>query len=166
MAVPTRKFMEDTLNSIRDYLRDEFKTTLATIRSERRLTKDELKDVALIERTVIRAPKAYPRIEVLPDGTDHDYGFEDVPLDEPWLFHDVIVWFTHRSGDQDEVRDTLMRYDEALNRITEEDDTYGNAFTDVVIGRADYSVMIEDERDKNVLQMLSVAIRCKSPGVS
>ncbi len=154
----SRKYMEDSLNGVKNYFNDNLDNMLATIESER---EEVVKRVGHISVGESRK-QIFPRISILPDQTDHDYGFEDAPLTRPWLIHSIAVLIEYSSGDLSDVRKTIMRYDEAVNRLQEADSTFENAFVDVQLGTVDYTPMMEDSSTKKMMQGLSVQLTAKS----
>jgi len=104
----------------------------------------------------------YPRIKILSDRTEHDYGYEDQPLTRPWLYHHFVLWIDYTSGSIETIENTLMWYIEAINRITEADASFNGAFVDVRLGGEDYTPMMESERTKELIQGVSIELLCKS----
>lgn len=151
--------MEDTLDTIVDYLTNNFGPLLTTIKTERSDTEtEEPKD---IKRGVSRKNK-FPKIEVLPSGTEHDYAFETQPLLEPWLVHGVVLRITHMAAKTELVEDTLLRYSETVNRLQEADDTFGGEFNWVQLGEEDYSEMLTSQEERQMMQMLLIPLTCRT----
>jgi len=158
MSSATRRWMEDTLTTVKDYFDRYLDVKIDVIANERQA------QVPHIQHTNIGETKtmAFPRIELLPDRTEHDYGFPNQPLTYPWLSHNLVVWVEYSSGSLESVRSTLMRIVEAINRITEDDDTYGGQIVDVRLGVEDYTPMMEDQENKKMIQGVSIQLTCRT----
>ena len=158
--MPTdRQYMEDALDLVVSYLNDNFVDLLAAVKNER---DDKTTPVpGVIHRGVSRR-NAFPKIEVLPSGTGHDYGFEDQPLIRPWLLHNITLRITHQSARIDLVENTVLRYSEVVNRLQEDDDTFGGAFNWVQLQDEDYSYLLESQESKQMLAMMLIPIRCRT----
>jgi hypothetical protein len=153
--------MEDALSEIKDYFDDNFVTKLTEIRTARSDTDTE--DPALINNGPSQS-KEYPKIEILPGDTTHDYGFDDAPLLRPWLFHGVDIRITHSYPQITIVKNTLLRYAETVNKLQEDDDTFGEKFTWVQITAEDYSPMIENIETRELIQMVVMTLSCRTLG--
>jgi len=163
--MPDRLYMEDTLETVVNYLNDNFVTMLTAIRTERddTVTPDpaEQYDDRIAKRGVTQSNR-YPRIEVLPLTMSHDYGPEDAPLIRPWLIAEVVLRITHVAAHISEVENTLLRYSEAINRLQEADDTFGDQFNWVQLGDEDYSPMTENQETRQLRQQVVISMTCRS----
>ena len=161
-STPTRKYMRQALDAVKEYLDDTLPAKIEVIRGERDFT---VRDVPNLNNTTTKPThkELYPRIEILPDRTEHDYSFPDQPLVKPILFHTIVLWITHRAGDIETVKRVLEVYVEAVNRVQEDDDSFGNEFTWVQLRDEDWSVMIEAERERAAfLQMVSIELNART----
>lgn len=158
----TKRYIEDTLDGIKDYYGGEdfdvFNSMISTIETERSV---DILRVGCME-VGESAKETYPKIEIVPDNTDHDYGFEGQPLVEPWILHHGLLWVTHRWADLSVLQRTLWRYIEAINRLNEADDTYGDRFVWVQLGTEDYTPMMQDAEARNMMQGVSVSFTCQT----
>lgn len=155
-----RKYVEDTIDAVYDYLVANLNTKLGTIRTER--SSDYPVNYGLIvKRPSIK--RVFPRIIIYKDNTAHNYSDEDAyPLKQPLLEHSLVISIEHMSGSIAEIDDTLMRYVEAINRITEDDDTYGNAFIWVQIRDEDWTPVFTNQKEKKSIQGVLIPITCKT----
>jgi len=151
--------MEDALDEVKDYLDSNLATYLTTVRTNRSDT--DTPDPALI-CVGHSAKNLYPKMELLPESTPHDYGPDAAPLVRPWLTHNIIVRVTHRSTAAQLVEKALLRYSEAMNRLQEADDTFGGVFAWIQIGEEDYSPMMENQENREALQVLLVPLVCRT----
>ena len=154
----SRLYMEDALDNLKNYYDDNLNGKLTTIESERGENIPRLGNLTIGESTV----QKFPRMEILPDDTDHDYGFTDRPLTRPWLVHSILIWIEHTSGSKGVVRNTLMRYVEAINKLAEDNNNTFAGFVNVELGVEDYTPMIEDQKEKKMIQGVSIQMTCKS----
>jgi len=161
MAAPTRKYMEDALLAVKDYLDDNLNTMLATIRSERGSTDTPPNPGVISKGRTMK--NLFPKVQLLPDTSPHDYGDQDyAAFVEAWVVHNIVISVTHRSANVDIVEDTLLRYSEAINRLQEDDDTFGNAFVWVRIRDEDWSPMITSQEERQMTGTLIVPIECST----
>lgn len=156
--VMSRQYLEDAMASVKSYLDDNLKAKLKSIASTRDVTVPE---PALISIGPDRR-KLHPKIEVLPDTSAHDYGFEEQPLIKPWMLHTITLAVTHTASNVAHVQFTLLRYSEAINRLQEDDDTFGGAFTWVQIGSEDFSPMVESQQSRQVMQQVLIPLTCRT----
>ncbi|MHA1882466.1 MAG: hypothetical protein ACTSUO_05420 [Candidatus Thorarchaeota archaeon] len=154
----TDRYMEDALLAVKAYLKSKLDDMLSTIASER---SDDVPAIGYLTIGESRVAK-YPRIEVLPDNTRPDYGFDDVPLTEPWFFHSIAVMVSHTAGKVAVVQNTLLRYVEGIHRITYADSTFGDAFVWVRLSGEDYTPMVENQETKKMIQAVVIQLECKT----
>ena len=150
--------MEDSLKAVKGFLDDNLDTSLGVIESEREEVVKRTGNLSIGESVTLK----FPRVSVLPDTTDHDYGYDEKPLIRPWLIHNILIWIEHSAGKKEEVLYTLLRYVEAVNRLQEADDTFGETFVWVKLGAEDYTPLIEDRKEKKMIQGVSVQLECRS----
>ena len=151
--------MEDALEEVQSYFEDNFNSKLTTVKNER--SDNITKPPAIIERGRTRK-QTYPKIELLPSATGHDYGSSDAPLVKPWLLHEIIIVITHVSAQISTVENTLLRYSEVINRLQEDDDTFGQKFTWLQIKEEDYTPMVENQEDRKMMQSILIPIVCRT----
>lgn len=154
-----RKYVEAAIIAVYDYLTANLNAKLLEIRTEQ--SSDFPANVAQINKRVT-TKKIYPRITIYKDFTDHDYAFEEQPLLRPWLEHELIINCEHMSGSLAELDLTLMRYAEAINRLQEDDDTFGDAFVWVRIGREDWSPVYTNQSEKKSVQGVMIPVTCRT----
>jgi hypothetical protein len=73
-----------------------------------------------------------------------------------------VIRITHVASSISEVENTLLRYSEAINRLQEADDTFGDEFNRVQLGDEDYSPMIENQETRQLLQQVLISMTCRS----
>lgn len=154
----TIRYMEDALDAVKDYINDELDAMLATIESERDEAVPRIGHLVVGESVV----QKWPRMEVLPGETVTDYGFDDAPLVNPWLRHQINLMISHTSGKTKEVEHALLRYVEGIHRITYDDSTYDGEFIWVQLLGEDYTPMMEDQEAKKMIQGVVVRLECKT----
>ena len=154
-----RKYIEATINAVYNYLVSNLNTKLGVIRSEQ--SSDYPANYAHIAKRATRK-MLFPRITIYKDFTEHDYAFEEQPLIEPWLYHNLVISVEHLSASIEEIDLTLMRYTEAINRLQEDDDTFGDAFVWVRIGREDWTPVLTNQKDKKSVQGVLIPIVCRT----
>ena len=159
MTVPTRQYMEDALDEVKDYLDENFKRILTTVRTAR---KDKTTpNPGEISRGKSHINK-FPKIELLPERTLHEYGDESAPLTTPWLVHGIVLSIVHQSSNVEVVEETLLRYSETINKLQEEDDTFGSVFSWITLGEEDYSPMMESQEERKAMQVVLIPLLCRT----
>jgi hypothetical protein len=149
--------LEKALEGVKDY----FTATLA----------DELLQIEIEVGEEVPAYKAmdtfylrytdYPRIEILPFDSVVDYLGEDAPYDEGWDYHNVDIVISYANQDIKMVQYTLLRYRDALRRITKVDNTYGGRFNRVRLKTAAYSDVYQSQKDGKLVQQLIQGIEVR-----
>ena len=150
--------MDEARDAVYDYFNNNLDNKIAEIEAE---TGISIERIGYLSKGETKRP-VYPRIKILADRTVHDYGYENQPLTRPWLLHYFVIWIDYTSGSIETVENTLMWYTEAINRITEDDASFNDAFVDVRLGDEDYSPMMESEKTKELIQGVSIELLCKS----
>jgi hypothetical protein len=154
-----RKYIEDTINAVHDWLVAKLPVKLLAIRTER--GSDYPADyVHIAKRPSFK--QLFPKITIYKDFTEHDYNNDVQPLIEPMLLHNIVISCEHMSASLDEIDLTLMRYIEAINRIVEDDDEFGGAFIWVKIGREDWTPVLTNQTNKKSIQGVLIPILCKT----
>ena len=154
----TRKYMEDSINAVYNYLNSNLNTKLAAIRTER--SEDYPANIGHLHKGHTRIQK-WPKVLVLADNTIHDYGYDVEPLSaDHWLIHSLYIYVEHKSASEDALEKTLYRYTEAISRLQEDDDTFNDAFVDVRLGEEDYTPMVEEEKGQMIRGVL-IQVVCK-----
>jgi hypothetical protein len=155
----SRKYVEDVIDSVYDWLVLKLPAKLETIRTERS------SDYPALYGHISKRPSfkmLFPKITIYKDDTDRDYNNDNQPLIRPMLLHNLIISIEHMSSSLDEIDSTLMRYSEAINRIVEDDDEFGGAFIWVKIGREDWTPVLTNQKDKKSIQGVLIPILCKT----
>ena len=155
----SRLYMEDALDAIYDYFNSNLNTKLATIRTAR--SSNFPANIGYMKTKESQVHK-FPKVTIIPDITEHNYAYEDKPLKRPWLYHNITVWIEHSSGSIDEVQETLLRYVEAINKLQEDDDTFDGSFVWVKIGVEDYTLLIENQKTKKMIQGVKIGLICNT----
>ena len=153
-----RKYTRKALYNLKDFLDDNLSTFVTTANTNNSTSIVEPKYF----HVGVSKTRKYPRIEILPNVNEHDYGFEEVPLTDPWLNYNVAILITHSNNNLQVVEDTLFIYDEAMNLLIEDDNTLGGLFVDAQLGDVDYSTIMENEETRTMLQQLLVPLILKS----
>lgn len=154
-----RQYVEDTINSVYNWLVSKLPTKLGTIRTERS------SDYPAVYGHIAKRPsfkQLFPKVVIYKDFTEHDYNNDNVPLIEPMLLHNLVISCEHMSASIEEIDLTLMRYVEAINRVVEDDDEFGGAFIWVKIGREDWTPVLTNQKNKKSIQGVLIPILCKT----
>jgi hypothetical protein len=149
--------MEDTLAGIKTYFGQKLAAELAAIGTERGVTVPAWK---VMETYEIKDPQ-YPAIEIQPRVIDYDYAGEEGPFLEPAEQHRASVMISQAGSERKAVQEDLLRYAEAIRRITIDDESYGNRFNWVRLVSADFSGLPEAQQSGKILQKLAVELRVR-----
>ena len=150
--------MEDVLDGVKAYFDANLVTTLVAIETARSVTIPRIAGDITVRTDL---SMQYPMMSIIPRSAEHDYGDDEGPLEDHWTFFNVDVVITHSGSAYDTVQDALLRYYEAIVDLTQSDWTYGSRFDRVRLGDADFSVMIESQEDKRLMQSLIIALEVR-----
>lgn len=140
--------MEDVLAGVKAYYEAVLAAELAAIGTERGVTVPAWKVLTTSENL----DRQYPAIEILPMRINYVYETE------PHETHQVAVIVSQAGSETAAVQADLMRYVEAIRRVTHEDDTYGNRFAWVEIDEVDFTEMMESQESGQLLQLVGIQL--------
>ena len=149
--------MEDTLAGVKAYFEEKLAAELAAIGTERSVTVPAWK---VMDTCEIKDPQ-YPAVEIQPRFIDYDYGAEGEPFLEPAEYHRILVQVSQAGSERKAVQEDLLRYAEAVRRITTDDESYGSRFNWVRLVSADFSGLPEAQEAGRLLQRLLVELRVR-----
>jgi hypothetical protein len=154
-----RKRIEAAVLAIEAYLNANLNTYLATIRTEHSSTIPA--NVAKLSARPSRSPE-YPKLTIMKDDHTYNYAYDNQPLIEPWIIYNTKLFIEYSSGSIDEIDDTLMRYVEAIERLTEADDTWGSNFIHVKLTRADWTSLFQNQKIGKAIQGVLLGVQFKT----
>ena len=154
----TIRHMEDALDAVYDYFNSNLDAKIDAIEIARSVTIPAIGHIKARESR----KQLFPRIEIIADRTVNNYGNESMPLTDPWKYHSITIFVSHKDADTENLTNVLMRYVEAIEDVTQDDDTYDSKFVWVRLGDADYGPMLEDQQDRKVLQGVTVELECRT----
>lgn len=96
----------------------------------------------------------FPLIEILPAETQTDYSDDESPFEEGWEYHDIDIEVAAVGQDSEEIKNTLLNYRDAFKRLIKLDKTFGNLFNRVRLVRAEYSPLMEAQKERKLLKIL------------
>jgi len=149
--------MEDTLAGIRLYFLEKLAAELAAIAAERGVTVPAWKTMDTCE---VKDPQ-YPAVEIQPRAIEYDYAGEGEPFLEPAELHRVLIAVGQAGSERKAVQEDLLRYAEAVRRITVDDESYGGRFNWVRLVGADFSGLPEAQEAGKLLQRAVVELRVR-----
>lgn len=149
--------MEDTLAGIKAYFGEKLAAELAAIATERGVTVPTWK---VMDTCEIKDPQ-YPAVEIQPRLIEYDYAGEGEPFLEPAEHHRALVVVGQAGSERKAVQEDLLRYAEAVRRITVDDESYGGRFNWVRLVSADFSGLPEAQEKGRILQRLVVELRVR-----
>ncbi|HUW34109.1 MAG TPA: hypothetical protein VM223_21080 [Planctomycetota bacterium] len=149
--------MEDTLAAVKTYFEAELDTMLATIGTERGAS---VPTVASIDTARLK-DRQYPAIELLPGTIEYSYADEDAPFLQPIELHPVTVRVSQVGSEYKSVQEDLLRYVEAIRRITIADDTYDDAFNWVRLVNANFAAAVDAQERGKLLQWVDVGLQAR-----
>lgn len=148
--------MRTTLAGIKTYFDANMETILLAMEAEYSVTIERLVSIEHVEN----AARQYPYMVILPNDGNNEYGDENTPVEQGFKIRNAQIIVVHNSTDIVEVQDTLLYYEDAVNRLIENDNTFGSLFNRVRLGDEDFSEMgqwIETkEYEQSVLMILEV----------
>lgn len=146
------KAMEDVIDLVKSTIDDNLSTYLDAIETARSVT---IPDYAALDTGILKS-KQYPAIEVIPGTVEADYS--DTPesyLQEHINYFKVAVIVGYPQADYQDAMYVLMRYDEALEELFKDYYDLSGGVDLLRIARADYTEMIQSQRDNQMLQLLT-----------
>ena len=129
--------MRLTLAGVLAYFEANLETTLVAMEAEYSVTITRLVTMETKENVA----KQFPYMVILPQSGTNEYGDEEAPFTTPWKIRDVKVIVVHNNSNIVEVQNTLLYYEDAVNRMIEDDDTLGSRFNRVQLTEEDFSEM-------------------------
>lgn len=150
--------MEDTLAGIDAYFTAELPAMIDTIETERSVT---IPDLAAIETARVK-DRQYPYLELIPGEVEYVYGDETEPLvSDPMEEQDAVAAVRHAGSERAEVQLVLMRYLEAIRRVSLADNTYGGRFDWARPLRASFVKVVDAQEKHKLVQELQVTLRVR-----
>lgn len=140
--------MEDVLAGVKSYFESVLTAELAAVGSERGVTVPEWKIIATSENR----DRQYPAIEILPMRINYVYETE------PNETHRIAVIVSQAGSETASVQADLLRYVEAIRRVTHRDDTFGGRFEWVEIDEVDFTEMMESQESGQLLQLVGIQL--------
>jgi|WetSurMetagenome_2_1015567.scaffolds.fasta_scaffold231260_2 hypothetical protein len=151
--------MEDALSGVLAFYQTAIPNMISTIQSERAVTVPAL---AFLDVSVNKG-RQYPGLEILPVSSDPDYTNEISPLDATgWLTHHVLLRLTVAGNDYSSVQLVMLRYEEAIHRVTKGDNSYGARFVRVRLGNVDFSLAVNDQKEGKMLQRMEQPLEIRT----
>lgn len=148
--------MRISLSGVKTYFDAQMETILLAMEAEYSVTIKRLKYMDTKEY----AGRQFPYMVILPNDGHNDYLDEEAPEEFGWKYRDIKIIVVHNSSDIDDVQDTLLYYEDAVNRLIENDNTFGDLFNRVRLEDEDFSEMGQWKETKNyeqsVLMILEV----------
>lgn len=117
----------------------KFEDKLAALETELSVTIVRPKRFLFLEEP----SKQYPTIELLAAESEPEYAGLDSAASYGYDYDEMVFEAYHSSNNREEVRDTLLYYDLAVQRIIKDDFTFGNRFNRVRRGVAAFSDMYQ-----------------------
>jgi len=155
--------MFETLTDFKDYLTtgDAFKTKVASVASDYSVTMPSIGGTYWhFLDTYYDKSYQYPSIEIVPVRRTKESKYYQTPsIDEKLFYIDVLI--SHKAGDPKTVQNVVMVFAEALSELLEDDQTCGSRFLQAVDTEIDYTAIMEDQKDGQMLQILPITIMIK-----
>lgn len=149
--------MRITLAGVKTYFDATMETILTAMESEYSDTITRLKYMD----TKNYAGRQFPFMEILPNEGNNDYLSDDAPEEMGWKYREVKCVVVHNSSNIDKVQDTLLYYEDAINKLVENDNTFGNLFNRVRVTEMDYSEMGQWVETKNYEQSVLIIMEIR-----
>ena len=130
--------MKLTLDGVKAYIAARLSAYLTTIGSEWSITVPTWGAMEVFEPENLQ----FPSVAILAGETATDYASEESPLTEFWEYHSIDIEIAEAGGDSATIQNTLLAYREAIVRIIRADNTFGNLFNRVRVGRTNYSPLL------------------------
>jgi len=153
-----KRYPKEVAIALQGYFEDHLDTFLEKLEN---LYSVPVARVGIVKAGETRVQR-YPRFKILANRISHNYGFDTQPLTEPWMIYRCLLTIEYVSGDIQEVEDTLYYCSEAVNRMVEDDSTFGGLFVDVRLGDEDYTPMFEDQKTKQMAQGITIELQVQT----
>lgn len=155
------KVMEDTLDGVVDYFKADGKLnqTLDSIEVARGV---KIQRTGIIERYEVLDFDQI-KMEILPDDTIPDYGNASTSplIGDHFNFNTVDVFITVSGTDTLDMNNILLRYAEAIQIMTRNDETFNKRFNWVKIMKVDYSPMVQDRESGELTKICTVILQVR-----
>jgi len=154
-------YMIDALDGTVTYVGTKIEAALLAIEAARTVTVPRWKVLA---RTGASGTKTrqYPSLVVAPSDTTPVYGDDESPYaEEHWNYHGVDIFVTEAGNDWPTVEETLLYYEEAIERIVNDDYTFGDLFDRVRIAGIDYARLLDAIDENQMSQTLVVTLEIR-----
>lgn len=155
-----RKYTKEAIDAIHTYLNSNLNTVLGTVRTAWSSSTVPANCAKLAKRA--DPTPVFPKVVIQKSTTERNYGDEAAPLIDPFLYHNVIIQITHKCANLQELDETLMGYEEAIERLQEASDTFGGAFIWVRVGTTEWLPVYENQENKVVMQSIQIPLQCRS----
>ena len=129
--------MRQSLAGVLTYFNATLETILLEMEAEYSVTIERLKYM----NTKAYAGNQFPYMSILADSGNNEYSDEETPTEDLWKIRNVRIITVHNNSDINVVQDTLLYYDDAINRLIINDNTFGALFNRVRLLDEDFSEM-------------------------
>lgn len=146
--------MNKALDSFKTYWSAHIETILAAIEAAESVA---IPRIVSIDTAELK-DRQYPSLAILPAETTTQYIHPEAPMDnEGFKMHNIALLFTMSGAEEDspkKVQYALGWYQDALEDMLEDDNTFGGIFIGVKMGQTQWWPMVVSQQSGELLQTM------------